>query len=140
MGDTLVQLFEEREVIAAELRRVRELEQQMEQTKRRLVVERDAQHRLEVEASQRSKEIQKAQAKVTEATTQVEVLRKEFGLLRGQTSKFEVCTMMAEESALNAEEEASLLKQELPKRLKESVIEAVESFQNNKTFERKAAL
>lgn len=77
---------------------------------------------------------------MTEVVAQVKALHKQLELLRGQSSKFETCAVTAEERTMMVDEEVSLLKQELLKRLKERTIEAVESFQSSEAFEMKAAM
>lgn len=95
MGTTLVELSDERNATAAELRQVRELEQQLGRAKHCMAVERAARDELEVEASRRAHELQEAQAKVIEVTSQVEVFHKQLDLLKGESSKFEVRVVMA---------------------------------------------
>lgn len=73
-------------------------------------------------------------------TTQGDVLRKRLDLLWGQSSKFDTRVATAEECSTKLEEVTSLVKNELPKCLEESAIEAVEILPNRKAFERKTAL
>lgn len=128
MGAALVEFSEEREATATKLKRVRELEHQLERAQRWLAIERAFRDELKVETSHRAQELHEAEANVTESAAQVEVLRKQFELLKGQSSKFEARTVTADERANMAKEETSLLKQELPKRLEESAHEVVVGF------------
>lgn len=73
---------------------------------------------------------------MTEAAAQVEVLSQQLELLKGQFAKFEAHAMTAKERTTKAQEEASLLKEELLQRLSD----VVEDFQNNKAFDKKAGL
>lgn len=127
MGVAIMKLSEDREATAGKLKRVSELEQQLKLVERRLSVERDTSEELELEASCRAQDLQEAQAKVIEATVQVKVLRKELELLRRQSTRFEARAMVAKEHDSKTENEASLLKEELPKRH----YDAVDEFKDN---------
>lgn len=95
---------------------------------------------LEIQASHRAKELQEAQARVKEVVAQVEVICKQLELLKSQCAKFEACVVTAEERATKTGEEASLLKQELTKRLEMSAHKAIVDFLKSEEFEIKVAL
>lgn len=71
--------------------------------------------------------------KVIKLVSQMDVLRKELGLLKRQSFKFEARVVKVEEKIL-------LHKQELPKRLEDSANEVVGNFQQSEAFTMQAAL
>lgn len=73
MGTTIVELSEERETTAGELKRVCEFQHNLECAERRLRAKRDARDELDWEASHHPKELQEAQAKVVD-----KIVRKSF--------------------------------------------------------------
>lgn len=64
---------------------------------------------------------------MTDLASQVKVLRKELGVLTGQSTKFKT-------RVVKAEEEILFLKQKHPNRLEVCVNEVVENFQQNEVF------
>lgn len=66
---------------------------------------------------------------MTEATAQVEVFNQQLELAKEESAKLEEC-------AVSVDEEASLLKEELPQRL----FDAVEEFKDSEAIEKQAAL
>lgn len=110
MGTTVVELFEESQATASEFKRVHEFEHQLERAEHHMPFERDGRDELELEASRNAKQLQEGHAKVMETAVQVEVLRQQLGLAKGQFARLE-------ERAIKAEEEVSLIKEELHQRL-----------------------
>lgn len=96
-------------------------------------MEREARDELEVEALRKGQELQESHTKIAERSSQVDNLHKQLSLLRGQSTKLE-------ERSMKVEDEVSLLKQEFPKRLKDSANEAVENFQQSEAFWMQAVL
>lgn len=65
---------------------------------------------------------------MSDLTAQVDSLRKQLDLMNDQFTKLE-------EHVVKAEEESTLLKQDMPKRLEESIAKAVEKYQQSDAFD-----
>lgn len=118
MGESIVNLTEEKATITDQLHRVQELECQLGKAERRLAVERAAMDNLQAEVADKEKHLQAYQAQVDDLIAQIETPYKKLNLRKVQCAKIEARTFKAEEHAKKAEEEVAFLKQEMPKRRK----------------------
>lgn len=111
-------------------KRCKPLELELERIERRLTIQEAVRAELEIEVAQNEQlatNLWEVQKRESAHTVVVEKLQKELAQLQGEALTSQQAIIEAKREVAQAAEEEALLKTELPKRLEESITEAIET-------------